>query len=82
MLREWHSAARIGFELEELFINGEKLDDNKLALLNIWISVGGAWRASRSSYFLAWEQLERVIRSAPEARLVRRRLRRVARAKL
>jgi hypothetical protein len=63
MLRQWHSAARLGLRLASLEIDGVPIDARTLALLNDWISVGGAFNASRQNYFEAWARLERVIKS-------------------
>lgn len=63
MLRQWHSASRLGLRLASLEIDGVPVDTRTLALLNDWIAVGGAFNASRQNYFEAWARLDRVLKS-------------------
>lgn len=63
MLRQWHSASRLGLELQSLEIDGASLDERTLFLLNTWIACGGAFNASRQDYFEAWARLDRVLKS-------------------
>jgi hypothetical protein len=63
MLRQWHSARRLGFEIAALEIDGQKLDGSQIELLNLWIGGGGAFNASRQDYFEAWRRLNSVLKS-------------------
>ena len=63
MLRDWHRARLLGAELSALSRDGVRLSENALLRLNLWISSGGAWNASRGDFFRAWDRLERIIAS-------------------
>ncbi|MBI2510515.1 MAG: hypothetical protein HYV96_00930 [Opitutae bacterium] len=63
ILRQWHSASRLGLRLASLEIDGVPVDARQLELLNDWIGVGGAFNASRQNYFEAWARLDRVLKS-------------------
>jgi len=63
MLRDWHSARRLGLELRSLEIDGREIDARTLQLLNDWVGCGGAFNASRQHYFEAWARLHRILTS-------------------
>ncbi len=63
MLRQWHSASRLGLELKSLEVDGVPVEPRVLDLLNTWIGCGGAFNASRQDYFEAWARLDRVLMS-------------------
>jgi len=67
MLRQWHSANRLGLEIRQLLIDDKETEPHTLQLLNIWIGCGGAFNASRQDYFEAWRRLERVLKSPYKA---------------
>ncbi len=71
ILRQWHSAARLGLELKSLEKDGKPVSPRTLMLLNIWIGCGGAFNASRQDYFEAWSRLEKILNS--QFRSVRRK---------
>lgn len=61
MLREWHRASLLGCELERVEVDGKPLGREVVLMLNLWISAGSAWNASRQDYFEAWARLDRVV---------------------
>ena len=63
ILRQWHSASRLGLSIKSLEIDDTVVDSRTLELLNLWIASGGAFNAARQDYFEAWARLDRVLKS-------------------
>jgi hypothetical protein len=52
MLEDWHRAALLGLEIEELAIDGRPVGELQLEKLNMWLSTRAAWNYRNKPY---WE---------------------------
>lgn len=62
VLKEWHQAMRLGFEVEMLSIDGVSVHALALERLNFWIAAQGAWRCSIMPFHDSVDALEDVLR--------------------
>lgn len=59
--KKWHSASKVGMDLQRVFLRDRDLTDAELERLNLWVSSGGAWRASLLSPWDGAQLLTKVI---------------------